>query len=346
MKKYLFVTIIAFLFVTCGKQTSKRERFGSSSISVKIDKQIKGEVLLDKDKVHNFYDISITDDYYAFLSYYSDTLIFSFNKKDLSSYLFSLRDVKRPTYEFPSFVKYNCNNKGRKNVIDVLDNDILQIKHCCLEDALSSPLMTITTSALPAGYIPSNSCSITKDEYYLVAYFPTKSGNFYSLNETTSYYQVKPYPVIPGFRSQDTNKALYTSSICVNEDKGVIVAGLRFINGINFYDLNCDPTKAFIFGDHHLFPTIGINDNTPIQGNVKHFIDVASTDKFVYCLYDGTVDYSAPSTIVIFNWDGKHIRNLQTDIPLCKIAVENNDKTLIGIAINKNGERVVMKYNL
>lgn len=346
MKQYVWVIIMSLLLSSCGEKRKSKKTFRSYSIPTQIDQQLSGEVVLESDRIGNFYDIAITDDYYVFLGYYSDTLVHVYTKKDLSPYLVGLRESKRPTFEFPSFIKYNYENKGEKNVIDVWDNDMRNIKHYQLNDASSAPYLVTSAKPFTEKFRASNSCSITRDEIYGVAFSPSRPATYYSFNEKAGYYHVVPYPVIPGFTSTETNRTLYSGSICVNEEKGVIVAALRFVNSVNFYNLNCDIIEAPAFGESYIYPVESYKNEFDIQKSTKCFIDVASTDKYVYCLYDGTADYSANSTIVIFDWDGNHIKNLKADRNLRKIAVDKKDKNILSIATNKTGEREVVMYPL
>ena len=48
-------------------------------------------------------------------------------------------------------------------------------------------------------------------------------------------------------------------------------------------------------------------DEIDVRNTPKCFTYICGTPQYVYCLYDGSSDFTAPSKIVIFQWNGKHI---------------------------------------
>jgi len=127
----------------------------------------------------------------------------------------------------------------------------------------------------------------------------------------------------------------------------VIVAALRFIDCINFYDLNCDMTSSISFADYYTIPVADItNTYLDAENSKKCFIDICCSDKYVFCLFDGTTDFTGNSIIYVFDWQGKQKAVLQADRNLRKIAIEKAGDYLLALSPDEEGGRNVIKYNL
>lgn len=79
---------------------------------------------------------------------------------------------------------------------------------------------------------------------------------------------------------------------------------------------------------------------------MKHFIHISGTSKYIYCLYDGTSDFSANSIILILDWNGKQKAILQADRNLRTIAIDQSNQILLGISSRKDGGEDILEYKL
>ena len=83
-----------------------------------------------------------------------------------------------------------------------------------------------------------------------------------------------------------------------------------------------------------------------IRNTTKCFTYIYGTPQYVYCLYDGSSDFTAKSQIVVFQWNGKYIATWEADRYLQAIAVDKNDKYILAISSNKNDGQDIVKYNM
>jgi hypothetical protein len=86
------------------------------------------------------------------------------------------------------------------------------------------------------------------------------------------------------------------------------------------------------------------NQEVDIYNSLKCFIYIFGTDEHVYCLYDGSYDYTAESLIVVFDWEGNHIGTLKADRCLKQIAVNNSETEITALAANDSYGRDVVVY--
>ena len=73
---------------------------------------------------------------------------------------------------------------------------------------------------------------------------------------------------------------------------------------------------------------------------------MCGTPRYVYCLYSGSKNFSGKSKIVIFQWDGKHVRTWESDRSIRSIAVDEDDKYILAIVSKENGGQDVIRYEL
>lgn len=347
--KQSFVLLACLAAFTACHDGKEKGAFKVEKISPEATGEITGEVILSGGSACNFYDVAITDDYFAFMDYYSDTLLQVIRKDDLSLTRIGLRERDTFVISYPSFTKYDFENNGKKNRVTIWDNESTSLKRIDLDNTQSAPAVTAEITPIYA-VSPDAGCTnscITRNETYSVAFNPGKPSVFYSWNESTGSYKVPAYPKINVPVPQPVLEKAFASDLVINEEKGVIVSALRFINSIQFFDLNCDRTKAFSFGDYYIIPVADItNRHMDTEQSTKCFIDICCSDKYVYCLYDGSTGFTNNSQIFIFDWNGKHHKTLQADRSIRKIATEQSGKYILALAANQEGGRDVVKYKL
>ena len=272
MKQFLYLLACLSLLVSCNKQKSQGG-IKTYKAGTEITGELSGEVVFAGNGIHNYYDIAITNDYYAFLDYYSDTLLQVRNKNDFSLYQIEPREKDTFSIAYPSFTKYDyANNKNR---ISIWDNDSHQLKRIDLDQTQTSPSVSaelISMTNFISGNICTN-CCITSKELYAVSFNPGKPQVFFSSNKITGQYAVPGYPRITVPMPDDVLRKAYASDLVINEEKGVIVAALRFIDGINFYDLNCDMTASVSFADYYTIPVPDITNK---------YLDAEQSKKMLY----------------------------------------------------------------
>ena len=66
MKQFLYLLACLSLLVSCNKQKSQGG-IKTYKAGTEITGELSGEVVFAGNGIHNYYDIAITNDYYAFL---------------------------------------------------------------------------------------------------------------------------------------------------------------------------------------------------------------------------------------------------------------------------------------
>lgn len=348
MKQLLFLLSIFFCVVSCSDNKS-RNAVKNHRIKTNVTGELSGEIVFQGNNLHNYYDIAITKDYYAFMDYYSDTLLQVRHKKDFSLYQINLREKDTFVISSPSFTKYDFGCNKMENEISVWDNDSHRLMRINLEDTRAMPQVAVN-SISSFEFAPGDGCTnccITPDKTYAVMFNPDQSQVFYSAEKTGGLHKAPAYPTIKVPMIDDIKRRAFVSDLVVNEEKGVIVAALRFIDSINFYDLNCEMTGSISFADYYSIPIADItNKYMDTERSKKCFIDICSSDQYVFCLFDGSTDFTGNSVIYVFDWNGKHKATLQADHNLRKIATEKSGKYLLALSPNEQGGRDVVKYDL
>lgn len=346
MKQFLYLLAGLLFFASCNKQKNK-DGIHTYKASTKITAQLSGDVVFAGNSTYNYYDIAITDDYYAFLDYYSDTILQVRKKSDFSLHQIGPRERNTFSTAYPTFTKYDYVN--HKNRISIWDNESYLLKRIDLDQNQTTPMISIDSIPMTdfVSWNANTNCCITSKELYAVSFIPSKPQVFFSSNKITGEYAVPGYPPITVPIPEGVLKQAYNSDLVVNEEKGVIVAALRFIDCINFYDLNCDMTSSISFADYYTIPVADItNTYLDAENSKKCFIDICCSDKYVFCLFDGTTDFTGNSIIYVFDWQGKQKAVLQADRNLRKIATEKAGDYLLALSPDEEGGRNVIKYNL
>lgn len=347
MKQFVFLLICLPILFSCSGNNGKG-KIKSYQVTSNSTEKLTGEVIFPGNNNHSYYDIAITDNYYAFMDYYSDTLLQIRNKDDLSLYRIGIREKDTFVISYPYFTKYDFACNRMKNGISIWDNDSHLLKRIDLADTQAEPFVSV--NATPSyNFLPGDGCTnccITPNTTYAVMFNPDKPQVFYAAGKE-SVYKVPPYPEINVPVIEEIKRKGYASDLTVNEEKGVIVAALRFIDSINFYDLDGRMTGAVSFAGYYSIPIPDItNKYMDGEHSKKCFIDICSSDEYIFCLFDGSTDFTGNSLIYVFDWAGKHKATLQPDRNLRKIATEKSGKYLLALSPNQQGGRDVVKYDL
>lgn len=332
MKKLILGTICLFLFL----QSCSDNSF-SYTISEKANKEIKGELWKTVDSSFCYVDVLLTDSYYVFSDYENDTVLHVYDKNNPAFPVgYGLMGEKPENFVSVEFVKSNTRYPSGKDDVWIVDSkhSLKQVECKEGEVALKS------NSYLPGNLTRSFNYNFTPEELYAT---PSRSSNnnaFFFFNPDSGYYWVDMYAALP--KEFNNNPYAFLSEMIVNEKENVAVCAFRFFNKVHFFDLRGNIFKEFLVGEETIKPQRTQN----FLESYKCFIDIYGTSRYVYCVYDGSIDFSPQTKIMVFRWDGKHIKTLQTDRSIKKIAVDPQDKYFIAIATNEQGGRDVLRYSL
>ena len=333
MKYILLICSFLFMVFSCQDKTDY-------SIAIKSDKQLNGRIQFSKDESCYFYDIKIIDNFYLFLDERSDTVLRVY-KQGNTSYPYEnlCRSSENDKLWMPSFTKEIHNNLKDTKITFLVDNN-----QYYKSITLNNNIKINISKLLDLKNMFCRDFNITSKEIYATPVSRYNKNPYFFFNPDSGYYWVDPSSSIEEIMPKDNLS--YTNTICLNENQNTIVSAYRFTNYVSFYGLDGTLKTTVKFGETSVIPIVNPDrDEIDVRNTPKCFTYICGTPQYVYCLYDGSSDFTAPSKIVIFQWNGKHIATCQADRNLQAIAVDKNDKYILAIASNKDGQDII-KYDL
>ncbi|MDR1116557.1 MAG: hypothetical protein LBL33_10535 [Tannerella sp.] len=342
MRKFLHLPVTIFILCTL-YACSNREGVRVVNISVNNTKTISSVTWQEADSGRFYYDLWATESYYTFLDDKSDTVMRVY-KKDEPGKIHNchVRKERSILDSRPQFLKSNTRYPAENNRLWIVDSHI-SVKTLNPDNPagqILSPPVSYPFRTLPH----STDYNLTKDEIYAAPLNEAYSSPYYFYRPDSGYFHVELYQR-PGTDYPKAGLACLTC-LTVSEENKSVVSAQRFMNDVLFYDLAGNIRTVASFGDGHTVPEI--KDNTvDMDRSVKCFIYICGTRNRVYCLYDGTTDYTAKSKIVVFDWTGKHVTTYQTDRCLKQIAITSDDTRIVALAANEqHGGRDVVLYDI
>lgn len=339
MRIQLVVTVLtALLFLSCKE---RKEVYKDYSVSGETIPLTQGKTIFTKDGDCYFYDLRVSDSFYLFLDKQSDTTLWIYRNKEVPELVPSVkRNFSREDLWKPVFTK---EVDPKKDTVFLVDNN-LYLKRLVLNEANKNVALS-TLSLLNRNEVYSTDYNITKKEMYAVPIMRGRKNPFYFFNPDSGYYWVDA----PAALSQNMppNAVSYTNSICVNEDANTVVSAFRFTNCLSFYQLDGTLRTTVRFGNDLIIPQLSSNPKElDVKGSIKCFIHICGTPRYVYCLYAGSSDFSGKSRIVVFQWNGRHLKTWEVDRSLRSISVDKSDKYVVAIASNEDGGQDIVRYEL
>lgn len=328
--------ILLLLCAGCAKQPL------SYTVLTEKNVLLTSEVWKQGEASFHYTDIYVTDQYYAFTCHKSDTLIQVFAKNDPANCIGILVKDEKRRHAYPiDFVKSNTRNDADNDDIWVVENkrDLKQLR------LLNNSLSAVKTIFLGVATEESTSYNFTKEEVYGVPTSGSLDKAFYFFQPDSGYYWVEMYGATNKVKKHyHKNPYAALSTLVVNENKNAIVCGFLFFNQIQFFDLRGDIVRSVTIGEGTVMPANNNVGSLDYPKSTKCVLDVCGTDNYVYCLYDGTKEFEKTSLILVFKWDGTHVKTYQTDQMLKKIAFDQSKNKLVALVSNENGGRDVVLY--
>lgn len=333
--------LYSFLFIVCS--CADKKIIKDYSITTKSKMLPDVEILFSKNDNYYLYDLKITDNFYLFLDERSDTVLRIYKQNNILHTHNSLcRNSEKDQLWMPLFTKEIHPEFKNTDYAFLVDNN-MYYKNISLSTNNNKVEINVL-KLLKQKNMFSRDFNITTKETYAIPVSRSTKSPFYLFNPDSGYYWVDPSPSIEKVMPKDVLS--YTNTICLNESQNTIVSAYRFTNYVSFYGLDGTLKTTVKFGETPIIPIVNPDrDEIDIRNTPKCFTYICGTPQYVYCLYDGSSDFTAPSKIVIFQWNGKHIATCQADRNLQAIAVDKNDKYILAIASNYNGQDII-KYHL
>lgn len=327
------------LFSSC----QENERSFYQTIDNNAQTSIKGSILFSKGKESYLYDLKITEHFCVFLDNQSDTVVWIFRNKDFREPFTTVRRTFDENGLWnPSLTKEALISSNKADEILLVDNN-LYFKKLELDTSNNfTSISTLYSNRINTNY--STNFNHTIDNIYAIPIHRRNKKPFYFFNSNTGFNWAEPASQIETILPQDVLS--FINTISLNEELNSVVSAYRFTNSISFYNLEGSFCKAIQLGKDPIIPIMSIGtNNIDIENTTKCFIHIYGTPKHVYCLYDGSSHFTNHSKIAVFKWNGKHVTTWQVDRNLRAIAVDNEDKYILGISSNENGQDII-KYDL
>lgn len=334
MKSTAWFILLTIFFTACQEQATRH------TILEVADKNLKGEIW-QTESGKSYTDLQITDTHYLFADKEADTVLYAIDRKNpQKGYVYGLNDNSPGKFRSIEFVKSNTRYPAIKDAVWLIDDKCLLKQVKCSADSIS----TLQSIQLPNNLDRSTDYNFTTNEIFGVSTIGYLNSPYYFFNPDSGYYRVDAY-----YTSQKKYKRTryaYMTNLCVNEKRETAVSALRFFNSVQFYNLRGEIKQIISFGKDPITPQNSSADALDFDNSIKCFIHIYGTDKFIYCLYDGSSALNQLSKIVIFKWNGKHVKTIQADHILKKIAVDPSDAFILTLASDREGEQIVVKYDL
>lgn len=310
-----------------------------SIISLDNAQPLKATLLFVKDSSNYIYELKASNTNIAILDQESDTLFSLYEKDNYAAPIFVIKQDStfNRAWQKPYFSKEVATN-----------GEILLVKDNSSFYRLSSEGTNWKFSQEGRSFHVINSFQYnrTQNEIYAVPFQQTQSypNPFYYYNPTEGYYWVNADSSVQLQLADDPIS--YLCELCVNEKADKVVAAYRFTNHITFYNLTGEIEKNIRIGSNTIVPKRLGTGALDIQNTTKCILNVCGTPRYLYCLYSGSCDYTAPAYLIAFKWNGKHHKTWCLNKNIRTISVSNDNKTCYAVESIPNKAQIVSCYML
>ena len=336
---FTFILIGLCLFSSCREKNTALEYM----INTRVKPLYDGKILLSKKNHHYLYDLKIADSFCLLFDDQGDTTLWVYK---IGAHLKPTATMEQHFMRMaggkPLFTKQVDPSDKKSDTIFWVENNFYY--KSLILNPTNNGINVSTLHFNNKNKIFSSDFNLTNKDIYAIPIVRNRKNPFYLFNPDSGYYWVDPSPSIEKVMPKDVLS--YTNTICLNESQNTIVSAYRFTNYVSFYGLDGTLKTTVKFGETPVIPIINPDrDEIDVRNTPKCFTYICGSPQYVYCLYDGSSDFTVPSKIAVFQWNGKHIVTWQANRNLQAIAVDKNDKYILAIASNKDGQDII-KYDL
>lgn len=129
-----------------------------------------------------------------------------------------------------------------------------------------------------------------------------------------------------------------------SKTKGLFVSAMHKFDRIDFFDINLNHKKTIQFGDEAMVLDM---KNSMTKPMLQYYKEIVLTEERIYALYSKAVLKenmpSKPSTIRIFDWDGKLLKTIKVVDDFMGMAIDELNGHLY--AVDFENEKI-LRYNL
>lgn len=201
----------------------------------------------------------------------------------------------------------------------------------------------VSTVRIINGLWGNTDYNIMSGEICASPFSPYKRHPFFFYNEASGTFWAEPDKEVAEILRR--KPVAYSASLVLNEKKKRIVAAYRYTNHLSFYNLDGILECSFFVDKNRIAPVV-TRDGFDTENSRKCFIGTYGTDRYVYCLYDGSADFSHPSQLHIYTWEGKQKAILSLDRNIRAFAVSEDDRFILAISRSEQGGQDVLQYGL
>lgn len=300
-----------------------------------------GDIIFSTNKQYYFYDLKVTKDFYTFYDDQSDTVAWIVKKELPQKPIAHIkREFSQQGLQKPCVTKDVSESLYDANIITLIDDNLYH-----KQIQLDPENNTSSILRLPFNFLRNkfdSDFNLIRNKLCAIPIHKQNKSPFYIFTSDSGFFWIDPPLQIEKILPNDATA--YTTTICSNEKQKSIVAAYRFTNQIAFYGIDGELRQTIQLGEKSILPVNKSGEgNIDIEKSIKCFTYICGTPQYVYCLYDGSSDFTSPSQIAVFQWNGKLVKVWQADRNFRAIAVDKDDKHLLAISTNTEGQDII-KY--
>lgn len=346
MNKLLLLSFICFLvFIRCSDVENKKDLFSEVY-------HVNSEKIIDESSLLDPWDIELTDSFIVVANQEGNPILetYSLNGELYNKFLTKGNGPNEMVYEGDL-------RKSKGNLI--LAYDLFRERYFLynLEKKESTPIRILDLLPMQADSVLLFQKVIQTDEL-LIAESKSPKGRILLMdNQGKLIKYVFDFPEKIDPRVSDyENASLYNVSMtyCPTNKRLATVTHAAGLFDIYQVDDN-DIQRVW---DHNEFLPVNLEvvdfgDGARIARTKKSrygYAAITSSNKYVYAIYSGRSfeqpNYSYGNIIRVMDWNGKRGCTISTDVDIRDIAVDNKDEYIYAIAINKNDDPEVVRFNI
>lgn len=343
---YVIVSVL-LIIISC----SKEYEYDSSVLVASNSVATTLIYPLDKFELANIMDFSKNGDWLALSQYYAEYHASFINVKNGEIHGWLKMGVRKNE-------ALEVSNLSVTRGGDIIALDFMKgVVHECNPNQISRSQSASTVIELPDSMVH---LTAIKGHDFIIStgLYRHNRYRYYSLVDKSDKYYIA-YPKHPDFPFLEASleSTLYASSILKlrpNEKNFVCAdrrSGLIDICSINEGLIELVRRNCF----YH--PKIKLHDGdvkfiTYMKTNINGFQDIAVSEDYIYALYSGKTYEDSGSkiehcrTLIIFNWEGEHIKTLELDNNIKNISYDVSNDTLYGITDLQDDQVSIVSINI
>lgn len=317
--------------------------------------EIKGEYIPINELIGRPYEILIKDNLLIYVDPYEGLLLSVF---DIVNDRFSGRYLSRgngPGEALPPLILLPSD---QKNQFCVYQPNKQTLSAVSLPDFLLTDLVRLDSKN---SWIPSN-VKKTKDFFVCVGMIENGMFGFYD-QDFNPVFEGGKYPFDGESRNRREAYMVYQGYLCTNSANNKFAFGCLYSDYLAFYEIKNNELvvkKAYFSKDANVTYGSGTLDSGETytrlfqkDDTVINYKSSFGSNTYCYMLFSGKTNEEAGNNlsgesnyIIVFDWDGNHIRTFQSDCEIYYFYVDEENNLIYAIVRGDNGEGNVAKFRI